>query len=288
MALQSSILRYQDRGKWGKSSYRGNVSGHVIKDLLETYKPKKFVEVFSGGGTDKDVATDLGIENSVHLDLLTGWDALKDEMPVQSDFVFSHPPYWDIIDYATQRGSYDKDDLSNAMPYDTFIEKLDVINEKIYDSLVKGGRHAFLVGDVRKKGHYYSIIKDMTWYGDLECHLIKEQFNTVSGRKSYGGTFIPIAHEHLLVFKKNEIWQVNIKYTKDFTRTMADMPHATWHDLIYSIVRGHGVTSLADLYDALAQTAKAKGNTNWQAKARQVVQDERYFERVARGTYQVA
>ncbi|WP_203664647.1 transposase domain-containing protein [Lacticaseibacillus sp. 53-4] len=125
--------------------------------------------------------------------------------------------------------------------------------------MVKGGRHAFLVGDVRKKGHYYSIIKDMTWYGDLECHLIKEQFHTVSGRKSYGGTFIPIAHEHLLVFMKNEIWQVNIKYTKDFTRTMADMPHATWHDLIYSIVRGHGVTSLADLYDALAQTAKANG-----------------------------
>ncbi|WP_203664649.1 hypothetical protein [Lacticaseibacillus sp. 53-4] len=116
MALQSSILSYQDRGKWGKSSYRGNVSGHVIKDLLETYKPKKFVEVFSGGGTGKDVATDLGIENSVHLDLLNGWEALKDEMPVQSDLIFSHPPYWDIIDYATQRGSYDKDDLSNAMP----------------------------------------------------------------------------------------------------------------------------------------------------------------------------
>lgn len=90
MTLQSSILSYQDRGKWGKSSYRGNVSGHVTKDLLETYQPKKFVEVFSGGGTGQDVATDLGIENSVHLDLLTGWDALKDEIPVQSDFVFSH------------------------------------------------------------------------------------------------------------------------------------------------------------------------------------------------------
>lgn len=288
MALTSSIISYQDRGPWGKSNYRGNVSGHVIKDLLETYKPKKFVEVFSGGGTGEDVARDLCIENSVHLDLLTGWDALKDDMPTQSDFVFSHPPYWDIINYAGQRGSYDPDDLSNAMTYEDFIDKLDIVNEKIYDSLISGGHHAFLVGDVRKKGHYFSIIKDMTWYGELEAHLIKQQFNTVSGRKSYGGTFVPIAHEHLLVFRKEKVWVVPIKYTKDFTRTMADMPHATWRDLIYSFVKGHGVTKLPELYDALAETAKAKGNPNWQAKARQVVQDDRYFERVARGTYQVA
>lgn len=288
MKLQSSILSYQDRGKWGTSTYRGNVSGHVIGDLLDTYKPKKFVEVFSGGGTGADVARDKGLTNSVHLDLLTGWDALKDDIPVQSDFVFSHPPYWDIIDYSTQRGSFDPDDLSNKMPYDEFIDKLDVINEKIYDSLVAGGRHAFLVGDVRKKGHYFSIIKDMTWFGDLEVHLIKEQFNTVSGRKTYGGSFVPIAHEHLLVFHKGNAFIVPVKFTKDFQRTMSDMPHATWRDLIYAIVQGNGVTDLTKLYDALADTTKARRNPNWKAKARQVVQDERYFERVSRGTYQVA
>lgn len=134
--LISSILRYENRGHWGHSNYRGNVSGHVIKDLLETYQPKKFVEVFSGGGTGADVANDLHMTNDVHLDLSTGWDALTDDIPTQSDFVFSHPPYWDIIDYSTQRSSYDANDLSNPMPYPEFIQKLDIVNEKIYDSLI--------------------------------------------------------------------------------------------------------------------------------------------------------
>lgn len=135
-SIKKSILSYSDRGTWGNSTYRDNVSGHVIKDLLETYKPKHFVEIFSGGGTGRDVA---------------------------SDFIFSHPPYWDIIKYATVRGTSDPDDLSNVMSYDEFIDRLDRVNQKIYDSLVVGGRHALLVGDVRKKVKYYSIIKDMTW-----------------------------------------------------------------------------------------------------------------------------
>ena len=180
MTLQS-IVSFPERGHWGNARYRGNCSGYVIKSLIEHFypnsKPLRFVEVFSGGGTGKDVARELGITNSIHLDLNTGWNALKDEIPFGSDFVFSHPPYWDIIRYETQRGSYDPDDLSNVMSYEDFIAKLDKVNAKIYQSLVNGGRHAFLVGDVRKKGKYYSIIKDMTWFGDLESHIIKTQHN---------------------------------------------------------------------------------------------------------------
>ena len=98
-----SVISYKERGNYGNSSYRGNCSGYVIKDLIEHFypssKPKKFVEVFSGGGTGEDVAKELNIRNSLHLDLNNGWDALVDEIPSGSDFVFSHPPYWDIIRY---------------------------------------------------------------------------------------------------------------------------------------------------------------------------------------------
>jgi len=97
--LNSSILSYPSRGKYGDSKYRGNCSGFVIRDLIDTFKPKKFVQVFSGGGTGKDVAREKGYANSIHLDLNNGWDAMTDAMPTSSDFVFSHPPYFDIIDY---------------------------------------------------------------------------------------------------------------------------------------------------------------------------------------------
>ena len=170
-----SIVSYKERGNFGDSKYRGNCTGYIIKDLINNYyptsKPKKFVEIFSGGGTGKDVAKELNITNSLHLDLNNGWDALVDEIPTGSDFIFSHPPYWNIISYEKQRDSYFENDLSNQMPYEEFIQKLNLVNEKIYHSLLYGGRHAILIGDVRKHKKYYSIMKDMNWYGDLESHI---------------------------------------------------------------------------------------------------------------------
>lgn len=279
-----SILSYPDRGKWGNSQYRGNCSGYVIKDLLQFYfpnnPPKQFIEVFSGGGTGQDVARDLGITNSIHLDLRNGWDALVDELPKGSDFTFSHPPYWDIIKYETQRGSFHEDDLSNQMDYETFIFQLDKVNEKIYHNLFNGGRHALLVGDVRKKGKYYSIIKDMTWFGDLESHLIKMQHNTKCENKKYAHSqFIPIAHEHLLVFKKNQIWQLNIKYTKEFEKDIRTLKRITWKDLIKATLEYKEKASIQEIYEYLYQSEKAKANQHVRAKIRQVLNSYPDFQR---------
>ncbi|MEB6550170.1 hypothetical protein MXL46_13830 [Heyndrickxia sporothermodurans] len=285
----NSILSYPSRGKWGKSSYRGNCTGHIIKDLLEFYQPKKFVEVFSGGGTGKDVAIDLGIKNSVHLDLNNGWNGLIHEIPTGSDFTFSHPPYWDIVKYESQRGTAHEDDLSNNMSYEEFITKLDKVNSKIYAALVNGGRHAFLCGDVRKNKKYYSIIKDMAWIGDLEIHMIKEQHNTVSGRKSYNGKFIPIAHEHLLVFIKNQIWQVPIKFTvtKDFD--LRNFENMTWRDLVQGALEYLGGESdLTHIYEIVADSKKAKKNNHWKEKVRQVLQVNDNFQSVVRGIWKLS
>lgn len=288
-----SIISYPERGKWGDSSYRGNCSGHVIKDLIQHFypnsKPKKFVEVFSGGGTGLDVAKDLGITNSVHLDLNTGWNALKDEIPYGSDFVFSHPPYWDIIRYETQRGNYDPDDLSNVMSYEEFIQKLDKVNAKIYQSLLNGGRHAFLVGDVRKKGRYYSIIKDMTWFGDLESHIIKTQHNTVSGNKRYANNnFIPIVHEHLLVFKKNEVWAVQLKRTFTQTFDLRQFKNITWRDLVQGAIEWlGGQARLQEIYNVLEGSYKAEGNRHWKEKIRQTLQLHENFIAVDRGVWKI-
>jgi hypothetical protein len=284
----NSILSFENRGKWGKSSYRGNTSGHIIKELLEYFQPKKFVEVFSGGGTGKDVALDLGFKNSVHLDLNNGWNALADEMPSGSDFVFSHPPYWDIISYQPYNNAH-KDDLSLNMSYEEFIQKLDTVNAKIYQSLVNGGRHAFLVGDVRKKGNYYSIIKDMAWIGDLEIHMIKAQHNTVSGRKSYNGKFIPIGHEHLLVFKKNQVWQVPIKFTQTKVFDLRQFENMTWRDLIQGALEWlGGEAELSSIYEIILESKKVQNNRHWKEKVRQTLQINDNFNSLNRGKWQLS
>ncbi len=286
-----SLISYSNRGNWGNSSYRGNCSGFVIKDLIEHFypnsKPKKFVEVFSGGGTGLDVAKDLGITNSVHLDLNNGWNALVSEMPTGSDFVFSHPPYWDIIRYETQRGSYDPDDLSNVMSYEEFIAKLDKVNAKIYQSLLNGGRHAFLIGDVRKKGKYYSIIKDMTWFGDLESHIIKAQHNCLSNNKAYSNNnFIPIVHEHLLVFKKNEVWAVQLKRTVTQSFDLRQFQNITWRDLIQGALEWlGGKATLSQIYKVIEGSKKALKNNHWKEKIRQTLQLHDNFTAVDRGVW---
>lgn len=288
-----SIISFPDRGSWGDASYRGNVSGHVIKSLIEHFypngKPRKFVEVFSGGGTGLDVAKDLGINNSVHLDLNTGWNALTDDIPNGSDFVFSHPPYWSIVNYQKYNGNH-PDDLSLNMSYEEFISKLDKVNAKIYQSLLNGGRHAFLVGDIRRKGKYYSIIKDMCWFGDLESHIIKAQHNTVSGNKQYtNNSFIPIAHEHLLVFKKNEVWAVSLKRTSTKTFDLRQFNNITWRDLVQGAVEYlGGKATLDQIYRVVEGAKKCAKNNNWQAKIRQVVQMHEDFMRVDRGVWQIA
>ena len=229
----------------------------------------------------------------MHLDLLTGWNALKDDIPVQPDFVFSHPPYWDIIKYQTMRGQYDPDDLSNPVDYPDFIRMLDKVNEKIYTSLVNGGHHAFLMGDVRKRINgqyrYFSIIKDMTWFGDLECHLIKVQHNVTSARRRYHGDFIPIMHEHLLIFVKRDIWQLGIKYTRTYHRDLRQFTQITWRDLVRAAVAEHGgQASLKDLYQTLDGAKKAEQNSHWREQIRAVVQRYPEFKRIDSGVYAVA
>jgi len=206
----NSILSYPNRGPYGNASYRGNCSGYIIRDLLLYFKPRQFIEIFAGGGTGYETARHYGFNNSVHLDLnprFGNFNILSDDIPQGADLIFSHPPYWNIIKYSGKGNVWgDKvhpDDLSQISNYEEFISTLNKVNNKIYESLCSNGRHALLIGDVRRSGIYYSIIKDMKWYGDIESHLIKTQHNTRSSNKRYNNyNFIPIAHEHLLIFRK--------------------------------------------------------------------------------------
>lgn len=281
-----SIVSYKDRGNFGDSKYRGNCTGYIIRDLINNYypnsKPKKFIEIFSGGGTGKDVAKELNITNSLHLDLNNGWDVLIDEIPSGADFIFSHPPYWDIISYETERNSYSKNDLSNNMPYEEFIEKLNIVNEKIYHSLLYGGRHAMLIGDVRKQGKYYSIIKDMTWYGDLESHIIKIQYNCLSDNKIYSNNnFIPIKHEHMLVFKKNRVWLFNKKTTSTVQINIMEVTNITWRDLIQATIQYlKNKATIDEIYNILEKSKKAQNNNHVREKIRQTLNNNSNFKKV--------
>ncbi|WP_270406082.1 hypothetical protein [Paenibacillus timonensis] len=288
--MNSSIVSYPNRGPYGSSKYRGNCSGHLIADLLDYYQPKRFVEVFAGGGTGADVAKSKGIR-SIHLDLnpqFGGWNALTDDIPTGADLIFSHPPYHSMVVYSGNMwGKPHPDDLSRCKSYEEFIQKLNIVNSKIFNSLLNGGRHALLIGDMRKNGKYYSIIKDMNWYGDLEAHVIKEQHQVTSGRKSYAGSqFIPILHEHLLIFRKSEIWAIPITLTKRVTKNLLNSKMATWRDLVQAALESlGGKAMLSEIYEKLEASDRSKQNPHWKEKIRQVLQMYDSFASTKRGEW---
>ena len=77
--------------------------------------------------------------------------------------------------------------------------------QRCYEALETGGRLEVLIGDVRRKGKYTPIVKDVLNfpYGELRSIIIKVQHNCTSDRRKYGKLEDPhIKHEYCIVFKK--------------------------------------------------------------------------------------
>ena len=66
---------------------------------------------------------------------------------------------------------------------------------------------AVLIGDVRRRGRYTAVIKDILNFPQGEIRsIIKVQHNCTSDRKAYGKMEDPpIKHEYCVVFKKTGV-----------------------------------------------------------------------------------
>ena len=207
-----SVVSYPDRGPWGDSSYRGNCTGHIVKDLILRFKPQSVFDPAEGGGTVRDVVNGINqyLKYKIQYDgqdLKKGFNLLKSELPPkQYDFAFYHPPYWDIIRYSDNHH-----DLSNADSLEDFEKKLNVSAERLMTVVKPGGTMAILIGDKRKVGSYFPLMRSLLFnpkIGQLKSIIIKIQHNCVSDRRSYKSNdpfFIPIKHEYCLLFQKTHV-----------------------------------------------------------------------------------
>jgi hypothetical protein len=203
----TSVVSYPNRcSLWGNSSYRGNCDGRLIKDLILRYGARTVADPMEGSGTSRDVVEGLNRYKHAGIrywggDLRRGFDLTRQDLPGRFDFVWIHPPYWNIVQYRSGSG-----DLSNCESYERFRELLMVCLRRCYEALEMGGRLAVLIGDVRRAGRYTPIIKDVLNfpYGQIRSVIIKIQHNCTSDRKSYGRMEdLPIRHEYCVVFKKS-------------------------------------------------------------------------------------
>ena len=296
-----SIVSYPDRGEGGKSSYRGNCSPHLIEDLIKQYHAKSISDFMVGGGTTKDVATNHGIQ-SYTTDLSQGFDMMNDDIPVRSELTFWHPPYLDIVVYsdvmykaAEVMAKYGFDprerDLSRIHDWDEFMKAINYCCLKQYSALEQGGRLAILMGDIKKKGRLYSMIREICCPGTLEQIVIKAQHNCVSDRTIYtNASFIPIVHEYVMIIRKDSPLIFDIQYTTKKTVDMRDINASTWRDVVLEVVSSFGGgVKLEDVYKAIDGHEKAKKNPHWKEKVRQTLQlHSDLFENTDRGVWQLS
>lgn len=290
----NSILNFPERGNYGNASYRGNCSGYVQKELIEHFKPTLFIDVCEGSGTSADVCKELNVDY-IGLDLHKGFDFTRNAVlnftKKQADLVFSHPPYHNMIDYKTERLKHNLvstgNDLSSCSSVEEFLElsQLMLLNQR--DAARKNGIYTTLIGDYRKSGEFFSFQSDfikMMPKDELLSVAIKLQHNTMSSFKNYNGSFIPINHEYLIIWKKKEADVFSFIETKiaEIKRTYND----SWKNIVkLALMKLDNKARLNDIYSMVMVLApeKIKVNNHYQAKIRQVLQVN--FTPVERGVW---
>jgi len=297
-----SIWSYPERGRWGKSNYRGNSSGYLYQDLFQALKPRFIIDPCMGSGTSIEVAQEMGIE-ALGLDLHSGFNLLRDSIlevaGKPADLVVSHFPYGDMIVYSgNMYPEIYADDLSRCASVEDFLEKSQqaLLNQR--DATRPGGHYATLIGDHRKAGKYYSYQAEYIARmpaDELKAVIVKAQHNCVSDRTAYRGNIasgLPrITHEYLLVWQRPEA-PVSILVTlRNLAGQAQQRLRSTWRSIVrQAMVALGGQATLQALYAKVAGVAgdRIETNANWQAKVRQVLQLNPCFKQEERGLWALA
>lgn len=293
----TSIVSYPERGEGGNNRYRGNCSPKLIEDLIGFFRPSEICDYMCGSGTTKAAADKAGISSHLY-DLHSGFDIMNCEIPERPEFIFWHPPYWDIIKYSDvmykasdvqQKYGYDPKqlDLSRIGSWDDFVAAMNYAMMKQYTALENGGRMAVLMGDIKKKGKLYSMLAEIVKPGTLENIIIKAQHNCFSDQIQYSGKFIPILHEYVMIVRKDSPVLIPVLMAKKADIDIRDMAGATWRDVVAAVLEQcDGPVTLTFLYEQIEQHKKAQANKWWKEKIRQTLQyHPEHFNHDGRGLW---
>ncbi|MGC9113366.1 DNA methyltransferase [Acidilobus sp.] len=142
------------------------------------------------------------------------------------DAVFTHPPYWNIIEY---KGSEcNPGDLSCARSLEDYLKLMVGVSREIYSVLKPGGYAAILIGDTRIHKHYVPIshrVLDVFLDAGfiLKEEVIKVQHRMKTTREVWQKLkdkgFLLIYHEKLFIFRKPEAGESlrNVKYSTKYS-----------------------------------------------------------------------
>jgi len=232
----NTVWSFPERGSWAThdAKYRGNWSPYIPRNLLIRYSAEGdlVLDQFVGGGTTL-VEAKLLNRNIIGVDVnptalerchektTFDWPCSGKVYIKQGDarnlyfirdgsidFICTHPPYADIIQYSDNIST----DLSR-LNVTEFLSEMQVVAADCFRVLKSGKYCAILMGDTRKKGNVvpmsFEIMKLFENVGfKTKEIIIKEQHNCKATgywkTNSVKYNFLLLAHEYLFVFRKGE------------------------------------------------------------------------------------
>jgi hypothetical protein len=300
MALTGSVVSYPERGPYGRANWRGNTTGYLVRDLLETFNPSLVADPMCGSNTTGDVVDEMNRSGYqiqyVGLDLHSGFDVLSDSLaerlPRAADFIFAHPPYHDMVKYSGGGGQWGREahpaDLSRCESYEDFLSKLERACLNLYEATRNGGHYAIQIGDLRRAGTYYAMQAHLVAIapGALENIIIKRQHNCQSDRRGYGNSrLIRIEHEYVCVFRRDGMVFGMFDAALNTSSRLKMLSQSTWRAVVeYALEQLGGKASLDDLYGFIEERAKDRIRSPFhKEKIRQTVTS--VAVRLERGVY---
>jgi hypothetical protein len=295
--LTSSVVSYEERGPFGKSSYRGNTTGYLVKDLIETFNPSSVCDPACGSDTTGDVVRALNRQgyriDYQGFDLSRGFDLLSDSLAERvsrpADLIFFHPPYHDMVTYSGEvwGDRAHPSDLSRCASYEEFLSKLQRALFNIYEAVKGGGRYAVQIGDLRRAGAYYPMQAHVIAIapGLVENVIIKRQHNCTSDRRVYGGRVIRIEHEYLITFRRDGVVFGAFDATLATSERLRMFSNCTWRAIVnYAFAHFGNRATLEQLYSFIEERAHSRiKSAHWKEKIRQTV--SAVAVRLERGVY---
>lgn len=242
-----TVWSFKSRGSWAthNGNYRGNWSPYIPRNIILGYSNEGdlVLDYFCGSGTtaieckllDRNFS---GIDinpyavNLANSNLNIGMSEslfFKSDIKVKVgdarnlniddnsiDLICAHPPYSDIINYTYN----DPNDLSH-LKTDNFLNEMDKVAKESYRVLKENKYCTILIGDMRQNKNviplgFWLIERFINCGFKLQELIIKRQHNCKTTgfwyKNSINYNFLLLAHEYLLVFKKEAA-----TFTQDFS-----------------------------------------------------------------------